>query len=116
MAAPLALAGMVVPLIARLGRRILGGWIAEDAEEIDLEVENWQLYEINWGTERVEFRVDNQLVFETHISPMLPLGLVIWVDNQYASLPPDGRLRFGTLANSEQWLDICNLKAEVLSL
>jgi hypothetical protein len=36
--------------------------------------------------------------------------LVIWVDNQYVALPPDGRLGFGTLANPPTWVEIAHLK------
>ena len=57
--------------------------------------------------EVVSFRVDQEVVFETRVSPLGPLGLVIWIDNQYAAVPPSGHLSYGTLANPEPaWIDI----------
>jgi len=50
-------------------------------------------------------------VLETEIAPPGPLGLVLWVDNQYAALPPDGRLRYGTLPNPEAaWVELEELE------
>ena len=58
---------------------------------------------------RSSFTVDEQ-TFESGISPKGPLGLVIWVDNQFAAFPPDGKLSYGTLANSQSaWLEIEDL-------
>jgi hypothetical protein len=38
------------------------------------------------------------------------LGFVLWVDNQYAAFPPDGRIRFGSLENPEPaWIEVRNL-------
>jgi hypothetical protein len=54
--------------------------------------------------------VDNTLVLESPISPCPPLGLVIWIDNQYAAFTPDGKIGFGLLKNTEPaWLEIENL-------
>jgi hypothetical protein len=50
-------------------------------------------------------------ILETQVSPAGPLGLVLWVDNQYASLPPDGRIGSGTLANEHAaWIELADLK------
>jgi hypothetical protein len=44
------------------------------------------------------------------IHPRGRLGLVIWIDNQYASLPPDGHVGYGTLANDQPaWLELEDL-------
>jgi hypothetical protein len=46
-------------------------------------------------------------VFEPSISPHGPLGLVIWIDNQFAAIPPSGKVRFGTLPTPEPaWLEV----------
>jgi hypothetical protein len=35
---------------------------------------------------------------------------VIWIDNQYAALPPTGRLSFGALPNPQPaWIEISDL-------
>jgi hypothetical protein len=70
----------------------------------------WHQYELHWRSESVDFCVDGRLVFQSGLSPRPPLGLVIWVDNQYAAWGPDGRLRWGRLANPEPaWLEIRGL-------
>jgi hypothetical protein len=59
--------------------------------------------------------VEGKPVLETATAPFGPLGLVLWVDNQYAALAPDGRLGFGTLENTEPaWLDIADLEVYAL--
>jgi hypothetical protein len=50
--------------------------------------------------------VDEARVFESSISPCGPLGLVIWIDNQYAAFTPDGRIAFGVMEGTEEWLDV----------
>jgi hypothetical protein len=54
--------------------------------------------------------VDEALVLETPVSPRPPLGLVIWIDNQYAAWGPDGKIGFGVLENTKPaWLEIKDL-------
>jgi hypothetical protein len=44
---------------------------------------------------------------------MGPLGLVIWIDNQYAAWRPDGTLRMGVLANPHPaWMEISELEVK----
>jgi len=63
-----------------------------------------------WKNGGVEFRVNGELVLQTSVAPAGPLGLVIWVDNQYAAVLPTGRLRYGFLPNSEpSWIEISQL-------
>jgi hypothetical protein len=75
-----------------------------------LEPTDWHTYTLDWLPDRVSLSVDGQIMLETGLVPRPPLGLVIWVDNQYAALPPDGRLAFGSLANPEPaWIEITGL-------
>lgn len=86
-------------------------YVRQDTAKLDLEPTSWHAYEIDWREEEVIFHLDGQKVFETKVNPEGPLGLVIWVDNQYASLPPDGRLGYGTLANRvAAWIEVDDLK------
>jgi hypothetical protein len=50
--------------------------------------------------------VDDALVLETSVSPRPPLGLVIWIDNQFAAFTPEGKVGFGVLKNEAAWLEI----------
>ena len=74
---------------------------------LQLDATEWHEYRMEWRQGSVDFHVDDQLVFQTGIAPQGPLGLVIWIDNQYAAFPPDGRLRYGTLpAQEEAWIEV----------
>jgi hypothetical protein len=81
--------------------------IGEDSVRLDLDVTDWHQYRLDWGSDTCRFQVDGSPCFETPVSPRGRLGLVIWIDNQYAALEPDGSLKYGTLETSEPaWLEI----------
>jgi hypothetical protein len=54
----------------------------------------------------VLFYVDDALVFESPVSPHPPLGVIIWIDNQYAAFTPEGKIAFGVLDGEEEWLEV----------
>jgi hypothetical protein len=114
----LALAAPALPLLAwpptgRLLRRLAARLVAEDAAALAADPTAWHAFALDWCAGRVCFAIDGQTVFETAISPRGPLGLVLWIDNQYAAFPPDGRLRFGNLANPEPaWLELAGAEVE----
>ena len=57
--------------------------------------------------------MDGVEILHTDIAPSGPMSLVIWVDNQYAALPPNSRLRYGTLPNPEPaWMEIRELSIQ----
>ena len=72
----------------------------------------WHNYALEWQAQWVLFQVDGRVIFETPLSPRGRLGLVLWIDNQYAAWRPDGRLGYGTLSNPDAWLEITNLELE----
>ena len=51
-------------------------------------------------------------IVKTSSSPCPPLGLVLWIDNQFAAWNPQGRLAHGTLENPPAWLEIENLAVQ----
>jgi len=92
-------------------RAVAGKIIREDAKRLELDVTQWREYRLMWSPSRVEFSVDGASVFETESSPRGPLGLVIWIDNQFAAFPPDGKIRVGTLENpTPAWMEIADLE------
>ncbi len=111
----LALAGPALPLMmwppaARLGRRLARRFICQDAAPLSLDPTGWHTYALTWRAGRVAFTVDGQTAFETSLAPRPPLGLVLWIDNQYATLPPDGRLGYGSLPNPEPaWIELADI-------
>ncbi|MHA1939724.1 MAG: hypothetical protein ACW97O_16080 [Candidatus Thorarchaeota archaeon] len=100
-----------LPPVGRWLRRQARRYVMQDTAGLDFDATEWHTYEIDLQLEGVIFRLDGQNILETKISPEGPLGLVIWVDNQYASLPPDGSVGYGTLANQEAaWIEMDGLK------
>ena len=84
--------------------------VEEDGVRLDVDVTQWHEYRLEWSPERSVFWVDEALVLESPVSPLPPLGLVMWVDNQYAAFTPTGKIGFGLLENPEPaWLEIKEL-------
>ena len=106
-----ALALLALPIAAQGMRRLLRRFIHQDAALIRIDMTEWHLYTLEWHSERVKLRVDDQTALETQVSPAAPLSLVLWIDNQFAALPPRGRLAFGFLANpAPAWVEIADLQ------
>ena len=97
----------LIPGAAQVLRRLLRRVIQQDSALIHTDVTGWHTYSLEWEFAQVRFSLDGVDVFLTDIAPNGPMSLVIWVDNQYAALPPRGRLSYGTLPNPEPaWLEI----------
>lgn len=96
----------VKPLSRWLRAQVAAKLIREDAQRLELDPTQWHGYRLRWSREQVEFVVDGEPVFATSISPQGPLGLVIWIDNQFAAWRPDGGLGLGLLANPPAWMEI----------
>jgi hypothetical protein len=95
------------PPAARLLRRLVRPFIRQSAHPLEMDVTAWHEYRLSWLPEAVEFWVDGVQVSQTPASPRGPLGLVLWIDNQYAAFDPGGHLRFGRLPNAEEsWLEL----------
>jgi hypothetical protein len=100
-------AGLALPFSRKITRRLIGRVIGEDGVRLDVDVTQWHDYKLDWREDRVSFEVDHAPVFESTVSPKPPLGLVIWIDNQYAAFTPEGKIGFGVLENAEPaWLEI----------
>lgn len=136
----LILAGMALPFSRKWTRRLMSRVIAEDGVQLwnqgagscnaasdlaepkahrqvdglqgkGVDPTQWHRYRLEWSQNRVSFDVDEVRVFESVVSPNPPLGLVIWIDNQYAAFTPEGRIGFGVLENPEPaWLEVRELE------
>ena len=58
-------------------------------------LDTWRRYEIEWSEVRARFAVDGDTVAEASRPPHGPLGLVLWIDNQWATFSAEKGLRFG---------------------
>jgi hypothetical protein len=65
-----------------------------------LDMTTWHNYELRWDLTAVHFRVDGRTVLMAP-APAGPLGLVVWLDNQWLVARPEGALRGGVLARRE---------------
>ena len=100
-------AGLTLPFSRKATRRILSRIIDEDAATVSVDVTQWHSYRIEWSSNRSAFWVDEALALETTVSPRPPLGLVIWMDNQYAAFTSQGKMKWGVEENlTEAWLEV----------
>ena len=107
----LVLAGFVFPFSRKLTRRLLSRVIAENGVGLDVDTTQWHSYRFEWEEKRVSFEVDEVKVIESEVSPNPPLGLVIWIDNQYAAFTPEGKIGFGVLENPKPvWLEVKDIE------
>ena len=91
---------------------MLGRVIDEDGVTLSVDPTQWHRYRLDWREKRVSFEVDDVQVFESPVSPNPPLGLVIWIDNQYAAFTPEGRIAMGVLEGKDEWLEIKDLEIQ----
>ena len=104
-------AGLVFPFSRKATRRFLGRVIGEDGIRLGVDVTQWHTYRLDWREDGVTFDVDGVQLFESSVSPRPPLGLVIWIDNQYAAFTPEGKIGFGVLKNPEPaWLEVKDIE------
>ena len=99
-------AGLALPFSRKLTRRTLGKVIEEDGIALSVDVTKWHGYSFEWSPMCVAFYVDIVQVFESPVSPRAPLGVVIWIDNQYVSFRPNGKIEWGVLVGKECWIEV----------
>ncbi len=101
-------AGLALPFSRGASRKLLSKVIAEDSVAVSVDVTQWHRYKLVWtrSGKRVAWYVDDALVFELPVSPHPPLGVIIWIDNQYAAFTPEGKIAFGVLEGEEEWLEV----------
>jgi hypothetical protein len=80
---------------------------------LDVDMTAWHDYVLDWRLESATFLVDGRSTLVAS-APQGPLGLVVWIDNQYMVVHPTGRLRYGLVAKSKtQWMEIDDLHLEM---
>ncbi|MEA3439236.1 MAG: hypothetical protein U9R58_03035 [Chloroflexota bacterium] len=105
-----ALPLLAIPPAVRFFRHLARRFIQQDGAEIAASPTAWHTYRLDWEVDCMRFECDSQPILETKVAPRSPLGLVIWMDNTYAAIPPNGRFRYGTLENPEPaWIEVRDL-------
>jgi len=102
-------AGLALPFSRKMTRKLLSKVIKEDSSAVSVDTTQWHRYRIEWDAKRTVWYVDDALVFESPVSPHPPLGIIIWIDNQYAAFTPEGKIAAGVLEGEEEWLEVEDL-------
>ena len=80
---------------------------------VNVDMTVWHTYAIEWKPQQTQFNVDGDPILKNAPSPSGPLGFVMWLDNQYMVVTPQGRFGWGLLDVSErQWMEVDRLTIE----
>jgi hypothetical protein len=114
--APVAVSGMLLAALPPTRRRAFrqARRFYEAAESLlAVDPSGWHTYGIEWLPEAARFFVDGEQVLRSAHPPAGPLGLVLWIDNQYAVASPEKGFGFGVLPlDAEQSLELAELRIE----
>jgi hypothetical protein len=111
--APLAVLLMNLPPIYRAMWPTIQRAVSVKESLVNAEMNEWHTYIIVWGRERSRFAVDGTTILRDAPSPQGPLGLVMWLDNQYMVVTPWGHFGWGLLdISGRQWMEIDTLAIE----
>ncbi len=108
---PFVLAACNVPAMRRSIWPHVQRDLAINERLLDVDQTAWHDYQIIWLRDRVIFGIDGHQALVTHAAPRGPLGLIIWIDNQWARVTPRGSFGWGLLDQEQpQWLACENLR------
>jgi hypothetical protein len=106
------LPGLGAPLL-RLARRFMR---AHETALPDVALDQWHTYRLEWRVDEAVFWVDGVERLRAPAPPRGPLGLVLWIDNQYAIASRAGKFGFGLCpVENEQWLALAEVQVEPLA-
>ncbi len=103
---PIALPTLATRKSRKWLRWLAGCFIRDTSVRVSVDQTQWHAYRLEWSLTRSAFWVDEALVFESPIGPRPPLGVVIWIDNQFAKFTPEGEIGFGVLEGGAEWLEV----------
>ena len=105
--APIALPLMRLPPLRRALWPIAQAAMGVREAAIGADMRRWHTYTLRWLRDGAQFAVDGETVLSSKLAPRGQLGFVIWLDNQYAVVTPQGALGGGLLAiGGRQWLEV----------
>jgi len=99
-----------IPTLRRLLFRLMGSALSVESAALDVSLDDWHEYRLEWRVDTVEFKVDSRPALRSAIVPRDPLGFVLWIDNQFLCASPESGLRFGLIpTDGEQWLELAEV-------
>lgn len=103
--------GLTLPFspLRKTARKLLSRLIEEDSSALGVDTTQWHSYRLEWSPQGVAWDVDEVRVFESLVRPNPPLGIIIWIDNQYAAFTPEGKILSGVLESGEEWLEVADM-------
>ena len=108
--APLAFGGILLASLPPARRWALGQarrFYRAKERLLELDPSEWHTYAIEWRAGMAGFFVDGVEMFRSLHPPLPPLGLVFWIDNQFAVASPEKGFGFGFLPlEREQSLEL----------
>jgi hypothetical protein len=105
-----AFLAMQLPLLRRGVFALMRRFYAAEETRLHFDPSQWHSYVIDWRADRVVFLMDGEIQAVSAEPPTAPLGLVIWIDNQFAVASPENGMRYGVIPVHEaQWLEVANL-------
>jgi hypothetical protein len=111
--APIGVLLMRIPALYRTLYPVAQWAIGAREKLVEVDMREWHSYRIEWLPSVANFYVDGALLFRSMTPPRGPLGLVVWLDNQYAVVTPQGNLAFGLLPlDQTQWMEIDQFTVE----
>jgi hypothetical protein len=104
-----------IPPVARLFRRLARNLVKQESVRFNTDLTQWHHYKVAWEAGRVCFSLDGSILLESSLAPRAPLGLVIWIDNQFLAWTANGRFDYGSLENAlPAWIEIKDFRLEKL--
>lgn len=114
--APIAAGGVLLASLLPLRRwafRQARRFYRADERLLGVDPSAWHAYAVEWTGSAVRFFVDGAEVLYSAHPPHPPLGLVLWIDNQYAVASAEKGFSFGVLPlEREQTLELENMRIE----
>ena len=106
-----AFLGMQKPPLRRGLFGLMRRFYHAEESRLHFDPSQWHSYVVDWRMDRVVFLMDGEIQAVSAEPPEVPLGLVIWIDNQFAVASPEKGMRFGVIPLDEpQWLEVADLR------
>jgi hypothetical protein len=97
-----AVAGMALPPLRTHLLAVYWRWFAGAQSDTIEGLDRWRTYQIDWKEDVATFEVDGRTILASRCPPASPLGLVMWIDNQWATFSRRRGIRFGVSPSFEE--------------